>query len=189
MFCDMGDDGKGWAVLQRRVDDSVDFYRPWADYAAGFGDLDGNLWMGLDYMHRITSAKNYKVKVSMEAFNGDTAYAVYETFAVGDSASEYILTIAGYSGTAGDALDGEGASLNGLKFTTYDNDNDHKTDNNCARQFKGAFWAKSCYAANPNGPYNNDADPIPIALGIVWLSFKTFYESLKTITFKITPSA
>ena len=187
MFCEMGDDGKGWTVMQRRVDDSVDFERPWADFAAGFGDLDGNLWLGLDYIHRITSSEDHKLKVQMEAFNGDSAYAVYDTFGVGDAASKFILTLAGYSGTAGDSLTPSSHNLNGYKFTTYDNDNDD-IDSNCAIKYKGAFWAKACYAANANGPYKN-SNPIPFAIGITWRAFKTHYESLKTITFKITPSA
>ena len=38
--------GHNWTVIQRRVDDSVNFYRNWADYRAGFGEIGGdtNLW-------------------------------------------------------------------------------------------------------------------------------------------------
>ena len=38
-FCDMTKDGGGWTVFQRRVDDSVDFYRNWTSYVAGCGKL------------------------------------------------------------------------------------------------------------------------------------------------------
>ena len=34
-------------VFQRRVDDSVDFFRGWNDYVRGFGNATGNLWLGM----------------------------------------------------------------------------------------------------------------------------------------------
>ena len=41
------DDQSGWTVIQRRLDGSVDFYRGWADYVAGFGSLLGEYWIGM----------------------------------------------------------------------------------------------------------------------------------------------
>ena len=42
----MFDSESGWTVIQRRVDDSVDFYRGWTSYVNGFGELANNYWIG-----------------------------------------------------------------------------------------------------------------------------------------------
>lgn len=58
----------------------------------------------------------------------------------------YRLTFGTYVGTAGDALSGsyqvgvsEWASHQGIKFSTYDQDNDNYKGN-CAQEDKGGWW-------------------------------------------------
>ena len=41
-------------MIQRRVDNTIDFYRTWEDYQQGFGIFESNMWLGLDKIHCLT---------------------------------------------------------------------------------------------------------------------------------------
>ena len=104
VLCDMTTDGAGWTVFQRRLDGSVDFYLGWESYKNGFGDLNGEFWLGNDDIHRLTAADDVTLRVDLEDFDGNITYAVYTTFKVADEENKYQLLIGGYSGTAGDSM-------------------------------------------------------------------------------------
>ena len=186
-YCDMTQDGGGWTVFQRRVDDRTDFYRGWADYVAGFGDLYCNLWAGLDHLHSMTSAHDVELHVYMDTFDdGEEFVARYSQFSVGDAASQYELFAAGYTGNAGDTFTDTSISLAylvGMKFTTKDNDNDLQPYN-CAHIYKGAWWYRNCHNSNLNGQYLW-GDHASVADGINWKPAKGYYYSMKTSIMKI----
>ena len=178
-YCDMETDGGGWTVFQRRMDGSVDFYRYWTDYVQGFGSLSGEFWLGLDKIHRLTSTAS-ELRVDLRDFEGNSAYAQYTSFSVGDSASKYILTVSGYSGTAGDSL----ATQNGQKFSTRDQDNDVASDGSCAELYKGAWWYNACHSSNLNGLYHGGPHS-SYADGVNWYAWKGHYYSLKFTEMKV----
>ena len=93
-----------YEVLQRREDGSVDFYLYWDDYKRGFGDLNGEFWLGNDYIHQLTRSREYELRVDLEDFDGNTAYAKYSTFSIGDEMNKYKLNLGSYSGDAGDFI-------------------------------------------------------------------------------------
>ncbi|CAB4038932.1 Hypothetical predicted protein, partial [Paramuricea clavata] len=98
--CDMETTpGMGWTVFQRRVDGSVDFYRNWIDYKTGFGNLSGEFWLGLGKIHRLSTSGQNVLRVDLETFEDETAYAIYESFSVGNKSEGYILNADTYSGT------------------------------------------------------------------------------------------
>ena len=105
VLCDMTTNGGGWAVFQRRLNGSIDFYRDWSSYKNGFGDLHGEFWLGNDNLHRLTAAGNVSLRVDLEDFEGNITYAEYETFQVADQTDKYRILIGGYNGTAGDGMD------------------------------------------------------------------------------------
>ena len=88
--------GRGWTIFQRRVDGSVDFDRNWTDYKNGFGNLAGEFWLGLDKIHRLSSSEQNVLRVDLETFENQTnqtAYAVYESFFVGNESDGYRLSL------------------------------------------------------------------------------------------------
>ncbi|KAK3577305.1 hypothetical protein CHS0354_008398 [Potamilus streckersoni] len=167
--CDMDTDGGGWTVIQRRVNGDVDFYREWSDYKQGFGDLNGNFWVGNDNIHALTVQGNYQLRMDLSVSDTNKTYATYSSFKVGDENSGYFLTAGGYSGTAGDSF----ANQSGVKFTTKDRDNDIY-EKNCAQEFKGGWWYKACHLSNLNGIYGS----IVFGQGINWFTFSGYYTSM-----------
>ena len=85
--------GRGWTVFLRRVDGSVDFYRNWTDYKTGFGNLSGEFWLGLDKIHRLSTSGQDVLLVYLQSFEGQTVYAEYEDFSVGNESEAYILNV------------------------------------------------------------------------------------------------
>ena len=76
---------------------TVNFYRGWADYKNGFGNLDGEFWLGLDKIHRSTKTKN-RLRVDLEDTTSKTAYAEYDMFAVTSERTRYQMSLGSFSG-------------------------------------------------------------------------------------------
>ncbi|KAB1280153.1 Fibrinogen C domain-containing protein 1 [Camelus dromedarius] len=174
------------AVFQRREDGSVNFFRGWDAYRDGFGKLTGEHWLGLKRIHALTTQAAYELHVDLEDFDNGTAYAHYRSFGVGlfsvdPEEDGYPLTVADYSGTAGDSL----LKHSGMRFTTKDRDSDH-SENNCAAFYRGAWWYRNCHTSNLNGQYLRGAHA-SYADGIEWSSWTGWQYSLKFSEMKIRP--
>ena len=98
VFCDQTTAGGGWTVFQKRFDGSMDFFLNWSDYKHGFGDLSGEFWLGNDKIHHLTANKNNILRVDLEDFDGNTAYAEYNMFGVMSGNESYKLILGSYSG-------------------------------------------------------------------------------------------
>ncbi|XP_076999773.1 tenascin isoform X1 [Tamandua tetradactyla] len=178
VFCDMTSDGGGWIVFLRRSNGREDFYRNWKAYAAGFGDRREEFWLGLDNLSKITAQGQYELRVDLQD-HGETAYAVYDRFSVGDAKTRYKLKVEGYSGTAGDSM----AYHNGRSFSTFDKDTDSAITN-CALSYKGAFWYKNCHRVNLMGRYGDNNH----SQGVNWFHWKGHEYSIQFAEMKLRPS-
>ena len=181
VFCDMDLLGGGWTVIQRRIDDTLDFRCNWKEYRNGFGDFNKNFWLGLNKIKRITDTDSYELYIGLESFShSDTRHAKYGSFSLGSETAHYKLVISGYdsTSTAGDSLEFH----NGQPFSTLDEDKDADLHVHCAQRYKSGWWYKDCHDSNLNGIWYNDgdlADP-SIPDGIMWEHWLGDYESAKT---------
>ncbi|KAI8501577.1 FAM91 N-terminus [Branchiostoma belcheri] len=132
VYCDMKTAEGGWTVFQRRFDGSVSFARSWIDYKNGFGRVTGEYWLGLNQIYRLSNQGHYKLRVDLEDWEGNKAYAIYSSFRVCEENEDFMLKLGGYSGTAGDSM----SMNNGRSFTTKDRDND-AMEGNCAQRDGG----------------------------------------------------
>ncbi|XP_036891038.1 tenascin-R isoform X3 [Sturnira hondurensis] len=177
VYCDMTTDGGGWIVFQRRQNGQTDFFRKWAEYRVGFGNLEDEFWLGLDNIHRITSQGRYELRVDLRD-GQEAAFAHYDKFSVEDSRSLYKLRIGAYNGTAGDSL----SYHHGRPFSTEDRDNDIAVTN-CALSYKGAWWYKNCHRTNLNGKYGESRH----SQGINWYHWKGHEFSIPFVEMKTRP--
>ncbi|XP_063172525.1 tenascin isoform X1 [Candoia aspera] len=177
VYCDMSSDGGGWIVFLRRQNGKVDFYRNWRSYESGFGDPNNEFWLGLEKLHKITSQGQYELRVDLRD-HGETAYALYNKFTVGDAKTRYRMKVEGYSGTAGDSM----SYHNKLPFSTFDKDSDSAITN-CALSYKGAFWYKNCHRVNLMGRYGDNSH----SQGVNWFHWKGHEHSIQFAEMKIRP--
>ena len=98
VFCDHKIAGGGWTVFQKRQDGSVDFYRAWDDYRRGFGNLNGEFWLGLDKVHRLTVSSPNKLRVDLGNTYGKTVFVEYSLFSVASEKAKYRLSLGSYTG-------------------------------------------------------------------------------------------
>ena len=83
----------------------------------------------------------------MKRNNGLWYSAEYATFSITDEVGKYQLTVAGYSGDAGDAIadaDWPPYGSNGMMFSTLDSDNDNWPAGSCAVGHQSGWWHNWC---------------------------------------------
>uniref|UniRef100_A0A1I8PLL0 Fibrinogen C-terminal domain-containing protein n=1 Tax=Stomoxys calcitrans TaxID=35570 RepID=A0A1I8PLL0_STOCA len=164
-FSDLQD--KEWKTILRRQDGSVDFNRNWTEYKFGFGNPDGEFFIGLEELHALTTYDTPKeLLVVWQSFENETRYARYDRFRVGNEAEKYAMIELGtYNGDAGDSL----GHHKGMKFSTPDQDNDTYASVNCAKKWMSGWWFFDCYRCNLAGVYKTTSTS---GNGVEWRDWK-----------------
>ncbi|XP_078621160.1 microfibril-associated glycoprotein 4-like [Branchiostoma floridae x Branchiostoma japonicum] len=192
VYCDQTTDEGGWTVIQRRFDGSIEFFRNIGAYRDGFGDSSGEYWLGLDNMYRLTHQNAYELYIELEDWVGNVKYARYSTFSVGPG-GDYILSVGGFSGTAGDGfqLSDSTYNNNGAKFSTRNHDQDTYSSGSRAEFYGPGWWYHTNSRSNLNGPYFRDTDEFNgnNGVGVFWVPFNNeFYYSLKKTKMMVRPT-
>ena len=60
-----------------------------------------NCFLGNERLHQLTKRGNYELRIDLKDFEYNSSYAAYDFIKVGDSASNFTLTIGAYHGSAG----------------------------------------------------------------------------------------
>ncbi|KAJ8278663.1 hypothetical protein COCON_G00057290 [Conger conger] len=184
VFCEITSD-RGWTVIQRRFDGSLDFDELWQAYRNGFGDLKGEFWLGLESIHILSRQADLVLQVEFSDWKGE-ARTIKFPFRLSGEENNYALNLR--EDSSGNV---ENALTSDIPFSTRDRDNDQKSDMNCAKHLTGGWWFSNCGQSNLNGRYFSSPPPRQRhqrKQGVFWKTWRGRYYPLKTTIMKIGPS-
>ena len=179
-----GSTHKGFITFQRRKDGSVNFNRNWEDYKNGFGDLDGEFWLGNENLHKLTHGRNMEMRIWAQTFGGVNVYTYYNNVSIENEENNYRLNGGVYSSGKRYSPDDWIARSANMDFSTFDRDNDI-FDDHCAQLYNSGWWMSACFYINLNGPYQPTEAVSGYAPGIIWYGLQGMEKSLKQCTMSI----
>lgn len=184
--------GGGWTIIQRRIDNSTSFNLTKDDYDRGFGCFNGNFWLGLEKIHRLTNGDTFELHIGLQRFDTYAGIkfgkAKHDFFRVGDATDNYRLSVSARNIIESTITDSFFIQ-NGTGFSTSDNDVDNHATTHCAQKYSSGWWYNNCHSSHLNGIYYHDGvHPTATLDGIVWEGFGGTTESLKTSVMAVRPS-
>ena len=138
-------------TIQRRINEGVDFDRDWNDYVTGFGEEDGNYWIGLEEIHQLTTTHDVSLFMNIETFEGEPFTLKLEKFSVGNSTTHYTLHYWGYSQSSDRIKAPVFGNYHSDMMFTRDQDSDMWRRNCASDRHSGGWWYNSCARINLNG--------------------------------------
>ncbi|XP_033109515.1 ficolin-1-like isoform X2 [Anneissia japonica] len=137
-----------YQVIQRRRDIIVDFNQPWEEFKNGFGNLCGDMWIGNQFLHEVTTSGEFKLRLDLEGIDGNTYHVTHNSFKILDESQDFKLNI-------GEIIDGNAGGVFNtavdMRFSTKDRDNDLHNRLSCANDYRSGWWYKKCFICLPNG--------------------------------------
>lgn len=137
---------RGWTVIQQRIDGKEDFNRNWATYKNGFGSFDGDFFLGLEKIHRLTMDQPHELFVNLTTYGGRFSWLIYDHFAIAGEAEQYkIITLESNHNHTGLLQEYDFFSRHKFSnFSTFDRDNDRNENKNCAEIHNTGWWYGNC---------------------------------------------
>uniref|UniRef100_A0A3B5LGL8 Fibrinogen C-terminal domain-containing protein n=1 Tax=Xiphophorus couchianus TaxID=32473 RepID=A0A3B5LGL8_9TELE len=148
VFCDMSR-GRGATVIQQRRDGSMNFDQPWEKYENGFGELQGEFWLGLKKMYSLASQGNSVLHIQLEDWKQNRHFIEYRFYLEGP-VSNYTIRLVYLSGSLPNPL----SNHTGVVFSTKDRDNGRHWASRCSHPQSGGWWFSSCGDTNLNERYS-----------------------------------
>ena len=142
-------------------------------------------------MYHLTRTGRYMLRVTLEDWDGNTAYAGYSGFHISDEQDQYRLHYDRFlGGSAGDSFGSHWTHTvhhRDQTFSTPDRDNDAFRSGSCAVEYNSGWWFTECIYGNLNGLYRTSPN-IGSWYGVEWFSWKSQFYSYKSVAMKIRHS-
>ncbi|KAJ3664185.1 hypothetical protein Zmor_008373 [Zophobas morio] len=184
VLCDLEKKEGGWTYILNRFDGSQSFDFDMEEYETGFGKLSGEFWLGLENIHYLTGYENNELLVELVDWNETSVFAHYNRFRVGSEHKDYLMTVSGYDGTAGDSF----YYMNNTKFGTKKIDFDHWPSGSCAQKYDASWWFKYCHNSLLTGKYlKGDVPSEQKGKIMYWYTFRGNTYSLKEARMMVRP--
>ena len=175
VFCEMHKGG--WTRIMNRIDNSkTAFNKSWNEYTNGFGEINSNNWLGLNYIRQLTNQQQMTIRIELSNNIRNLYMIEYDSFFIGPEEQKFQLTIGNkIFGSLVDSF----TSHNGMKFSTYDQDNENS--GSCSIYFNGGWWFKSCYQACLTCQSDNAGQWCPINSGCPTNPQYSYYSKIKML--------
>jgi len=168
-------------AFQHRFDGSVSFTRNWEEYKEGFGDGEGEYWLGNELLHQLVTSEPYDLLVIAKDFEGGTQTKKFNHLTIAPEADGYRFNY--------DSIYTSGYSLHQL-FNSMKGDVFQTPElGDCGAEYASGWWFRACHMDNMNGEYVNSDSQCRNTLGIHWFAWKTFNKCLKETLLMIKPKS
>lgn len=121
VYCEM--EKGGWTRILNRIDRLTPaFDRMWDEYAAGFGEIEGNYWLGLRAMQLLTYQEQMTLRIEVASQNGrDAEFIEYSSFLVFPESQNFKVYV--NVSSRGTLYDWMWTFHNNMAFTTKGSEN------------------------------------------------------------------
>lgn len=130
------------------------------------------------------------MRFDLQDWDNKSRESTFDFVRISDESDKFRILAGGYHGNAGDPFHTPNMddSMQSMRFSTYDNDNDMNSKTSCARTFSSGWWFNNCFLVNPNGIwYPSPTYGGKIPNGIIWNFWHPNGYSLKSIEIKLRP--